>query len=148
VPVVAAAADAVILGARIDQNVIGARAEHAGNSGEEARPAGAAVELHRGGEERQVAAGAREHAFALLPVVRPRAGTLRALLAQHAVCGPLKALAPFVLRELERLRRRGRLDALGEELLPVLLQLLDTFHVPDGGLGGAATPGKKAPQGR
>src|ERR1700741_4658502 len=48
VPVVATTPDAMIFGARIDQLVIDGGAEYFGNGSEEARPAGAAVELHRG----------------------------------------------------------------------------------------------------
>src|SRR5512144_447468 len=66
VAVVAAAARAVVLGARIDQEAVGLRLEGARDTGEEARPAGARLELHLGGEERQPAARADEHARALL----------------------------------------------------------------------------------
>src|SRR6476469_7264538 len=76
VPVVAAAADAVVLGARIDEVEVLLHLEHARDGGEERRPAGTRVELHLGGEERQPASRARENAGALLLVQRARARAL------------------------------------------------------------------------
>src|SRR5437879_5675071 len=55
VAVVAAAAAAVVLGARHPDLDIGRGAQPAGDRGEEAWPAGAAVKLHRRGEQRQAA---------------------------------------------------------------------------------------------
>src|SRR5262245_32474290 len=129
VPVVAAAALAVIFGAREEQQVIGLGFEHAWDGREKARPAGAAVELHGGGVDGQIAARANEHAFALLPVERAAPGTLGTLFAQHPERVRREALAPLVLRELQRLARKRRLVALGQVHLPVLLQLLDALHV-------------------
>src|SRR4051794_24254199 len=68
VAMVPAAADAVVLAARQDQQEILLLLEHARDGGEEARPAGARLELHLRGEYRQVAAAAGEHAGALLVV--------------------------------------------------------------------------------
>src|SRR5450756_3198666 len=58
--VVPAAARTVILGARKNQLEVAAGAERAGNGGEKAGPAGAAVEFHDRGEKRQAAARAYE----------------------------------------------------------------------------------------
>src|SRR5678816_4850058 len=88
VAVVPAAADAVVLGARVDEVEVLLDGEHARDGGEEGGPSGARVELHLGGEERQAAAGAGEHARPLLLVERAGAGSLGVLLAQHAV-GPV-----------------------------------------------------------
>src|SRR5829696_6745543 len=72
----AAAADAVILRARIQNLVIGADAEHPGDRGKEARPAGAALVFHRRREDRQIAARAREYALALFAIQRAGAGAV------------------------------------------------------------------------
>src|SRR2546428_13129146 len=82
--VVPAAADAVVLGARVDQEEVLLHLEGARDAGEEARPAGARLVLHFRGEERQAAAGADEHPGAFFLVERARAGALGAFLAQHA----------------------------------------------------------------
>src|SRR3954470_12599122 len=76
VAMVAAAAGAVVLGARVNQEIVLLLLEGSRNRGEEARPAGAGVELHLGREHRQVAAAADEDARALLVVQRARAGAL------------------------------------------------------------------------
>src|SRR5688572_2051071 len=68
VPVVAAAADAVVLGARVDQEKVLLGPEDPGDAGEEGGPAGAGLEFHLGGEERQAAAGAGEDAGAFLGI--------------------------------------------------------------------------------
>src|SRR5215510_11476172 len=72
----ALAADAVVLGPRKDQLEITLGDQYARDRGEEARPAGATVVLHRRGEERQAAAGADEDAGALLAIERARAAAL------------------------------------------------------------------------
>src|SRR5262249_27670785 len=125
---VPAAALAVVLGARIDEEEILLRLERAGDGGEEARPAGAGVELHRRGEERQAAAGAGEKPRPLLVVQRARAGALGAFFAQDLERLGREALAPLVLGELERLLRRGHRGARRQVTLPALLQLLDALH--------------------
>src|SRR5215469_10752618 len=51
----------------------------------EARPAGAALELGLGGEQRQVAAGAGEDTFAVLLQKRAGARTLGALVAEDLI---------------------------------------------------------------
>src|SRR2546428_6515235 len=97
--VVPAAADAVVLGARVDQEEVLLRLEGPRDAGEEARPAGARLVLHFRGEQGQAAAGAGEHAGAFLLVERARAAALGAFLAQHPerVGGP--AAAAPVLRQ-------------------------------------------------
>src|SRR4029077_19304881 len=78
VAVVAAAPFAVVLGARVDQVEVLLAVEHARDGREEGGPAGARVELHLGGEERQVAAGAGKDAGTLLFVQRAGARALGA----------------------------------------------------------------------
>src|SRR2546426_9350253 len=125
--VVPAAADAVVLGARVDQEVVLLRLEGPRDAGEEARPAGARLVLHFRGEERQAAAGAGEHAGAFLLVERARAGALGAFLAQHAERVGGQALAPLVLRQLERLAKGGPRRAGRQGNVPEFLELL---HAP------------------
>src|SRR5687767_11558815 len=74
VAVVAAAALAVVLLPRVDQEEVLLGVEHARDGGEEARPAGARLVLHLGGEQRQPAAGAGVDPRPLLGVERARAG--------------------------------------------------------------------------
>ena len=130
---VAAAADAVVLGARIDQLEVALGAERAGNQREKARPAGAALVLHRRGEERQAAADADEHAGTLLAIQRARARALGPFIAEHVVLLRGKDLPPLVVRALERLGRERHVRALSEQHLPVALQRFDAFHVGRGG---------------
>lgn len=124
----AGAADAMVFGARQDQEVIRFGAEDAGDRGKKARPASAAVVFHLGGKQRQIAAGADKHAGAFFVIQGARPGTFGSFLAQHMELRRTEALAPLFLRQLEWLGRRGRLDAVGEERLPIPLQLLDLFH--------------------
>src|SRR5688572_28337863 len=72
----------------------------------EARPAGAAVELGLGREQRQIASGANERARAMLIVEGAGEGTLGLLLAQHRILLGSQKLAPF-------LRRVGHLEGAG-----------------------------------
>src|SRR6185503_2446218 len=146
VPVVAAAALAVVLGARVDQVEILLHVERARDGGEEARPAGAGLEFHLGGEHRQAAAGAGVDAGALFFVERAGAGALGAFLAQHVVGLRRQALLPLVLRQLERLARRRHARAGRQEAFPVLLQGVDVFHGP--GLGVRADSAERERRGR
>src|SRR3982074_94700 len=59
------------------------------------RPAGAALELRRRGEQRQVAAGAGEDALAMLLEQRARTRALGALLAQDFILLRRQLRAPF-----------------------------------------------------
>src|SRR5436190_790356 len=102
----AAAALAVVLGARVHEVVVLLGIEDARNAREERRPAGAGLEFHLGSEERQVAARAGEDAGALLIVQRARAGALGAFLPQDRVGLAGQLLAPLVLREFHGLRGR------------------------------------------
>src|SRR5689334_9182991 len=61
----------------------------------ETRPAGAAVELGVGGEQRQVAAGAGEYPLAVLLQQRARPRPLGAVLAQDVVLLRRELRAPF-----------------------------------------------------
>src|SRR4051812_23332066 len=60
VALVAAAAHAVVLGARDEHLVVGLHRDRPGQRRPEARPAGAALELRVRGEQRQFAAGTDE----------------------------------------------------------------------------------------
>src|SRR5205085_11016004 len=81
-----------------------------------------------GREERQPAAGAGEDARPLLVVERARARALGAFLAHDMERVGGQLLLPLVLRELDRLARRGDARAGRQEGLPVLLQFLYAFH--------------------
>src|SRR5258706_2138681 len=128
VAVMAAAAHAVVLGALHEELAVDRGAEHARDGREEARPAGAAVELHRGGEKRQSAPGTGEYARALLAVERTRAGALGALVAQHVVSRRRQAFLPFGVGQLERFGAGRDIGSLCEQGFPVLLQF---FHFYD-----------------
>src|SRR5439155_14684289 len=97
VPLVALAARAMVFGARQDQPEVGLALDAPGNHREEARPSRAALVLHVGGEERQIAACAGEITLAFLVVERARARALGRLVAQHRVRLGLQALAPLVV---------------------------------------------------
>src|SRR5258706_3521192 len=127
-PMMPATPDAVVSSARIDQLIVLLRLERAGDGGEEARPAGARLELHLGGVERQATAGAGEDTRPLLVVQRARPGTLGAFLAHDVERLGRQALAPLVLRQLQRLVRRRYVRARGQEALPIRLQLFNAFH--------------------
>src|SRR2546421_4177672 len=81
----AAAATAMHLGACHEQAAVAGGADGVLQRRVEAGPAGAAVELGGGGEERQIAAGAGIGAGAVLLVEGAGAGALGAVLAQHVV---------------------------------------------------------------
>src|SRR3974390_2736356 len=61
----------------------------------ETRPAGAALELGVGREQREVAAGTGKNALALFVVERTRAGALGAVLTQYHVLAGGEALTPL-----------------------------------------------------
>src|SRR3989442_15265561 len=117
--VMAAAADAVVLDPRVDQVVVLLGLEDPRDGGEEARPAGAGLELHLGGEERQAAAGAGEDPRALLVVQRAGARALGAFLAHDVEGLGGQLLLPFVLGELHRLRGGGARSRPGGESFSV-----------------------------
>src|SRR5689334_1874979 len=127
-PMMSAAADAVVLRARIDQVIVLLHVEDPRDRSEEARPAGARFELHRGGEERQAAARAGEDAGALLVIEGAGAGALGAFLAHDVEGLGGQALLPLILRELHRLAWRRHVGAGWQEGFPVLLQLVYAFH--------------------
>ena len=86
----------------------------------EARPAGVAVELGLGGEQRELATGAGEGAGAVLLVERARIGALGALPPQHRILGGRQQGAPFRvgMRDLEALvggDRPGKAVAIGDK---------------------------------
>src|SRR5580658_6309454 len=83
VALVAQALGAVVLGALLDDLEVGLLTQRATDLGVEAGPAGAAVELPFGLEQRQAAAEADEGPVPVLVVERAGEWRLRALLAQH-----------------------------------------------------------------
>src|SRR5678810_939528 len=85
VALVAAAAHAVVFGARHDHLVVDLEGHRARQRFPEARPAGAALKLGRGREQRQLAAGTDEAALALLVVERARARGLGAFEAKDLI---------------------------------------------------------------
>src|SRR6185503_9276387 len=91
----AEAAPAVHFGARHEKHAVGLGLDRLRQRLVEARPAGAALEFGVGGEQRQVAAGAGENAFAFFAIERARARALGAVLAQHGVLLGRQALAPL-----------------------------------------------------
>src|SRR5688572_4862908 len=129
VAVVAAAALAVVFGARVDEEEVFLGLEYARNGSEERRPARAGLVFHFGSEERQVAARAGKDARALLGVERAGTGALGRLFAQHLVGEVVRqTFLPLVLRKLERLRWRGHVKPGRQQGLPVGLQGLNIFH--------------------
>jgi Zn-finger nucleic acid-binding protein len=95
VPKVAAAAAAVDLGAHHEVGAVLGRADRALERREEARPAGAALELAVRHEERLTAGHALERARALLLEQRAGARALGPVLAQHLVLLGCQLRAPF-----------------------------------------------------
>src|SRR5690606_9411961 len=114
VALVAAAAGAMVLGARQDQLEVAPGFDRALDGLEEARPAGAAVELGARLEQGSAAAGTDERALAVLVVEFARKRRLGSFPAQHA---------PGVLAEprlpLGLARGQRRLVVHGACLLPV-----------------------------
>src|SRR5450755_3729228 len=82
-----AAARAVILGPRQDKLEVLLGREMTRNAGKKARPAGAAIELHLRGKQRQRTTCADEHPRPLFVVERTRERPFGALLAQHRKLG-------------------------------------------------------------
>src|SRR6056297_3423886 len=109
-PLVPAAIAAVIFGARPDETEVALRVHRAVERPGEARPAGAAVELVRTGEQGLVTGSADVGAFAILLVERTAAGRLGPLLEQDVepVLGQnvLPSLATRALA-VRGCRRRG-----------------------------------------
>src|SRR2546423_14822039 len=91
----AAAFRAVDLDARDAVTPIDVRGNRVSDRGPEAGPAGAALELRVGSEERLPAGGAVEGAGPLLVVERARPGPLGAVLAQHVELFQRQRLLPF-----------------------------------------------------
>ncbi len=114
----AAAAAAMHLGAHHAEGAVRGRADRIVQRLPEARPAGAALILGLGREQRQVAAGAGEGALAVLLEQRARSRPLGALVAQDLVLLRRQLRAPFGvglldLEFLGGLRRRGAQPAKG-----------------------------------
>src|ERR671912_769416 len=119
-----AATDAVILGARQDQLIIGAGAEHAWNRREKTRPAGAAFVFHRRCKERQSTSRASENTWTFFTVQRAGARSFGPLFAQNLKLRGVQTPAPLVFGELERLGRCRRFEVLGKQRAPILLHVL------------------------
>src|SRR6185437_9878258 len=125
VAVMPAAFRAVIFGARHDELAIGLGREDAGNRREKAWPAGAAFELHRGGEKWQRAPGAGEHARAVLVVERARERALGSLVAQDAIRRRIERLPPFGIGPDDRRGVGGDFRILRQQRFPVALEVID-----------------------
>src|SRR4029079_16854935 len=104
----AAATPAMHLGAAHEKAAVGRCLDRLVERRPEARPAGAAVELGAGLEQRLTAAGAVIHAGVVLLVERAGAGALGAVLAQHAVLLGAEPVPPLLVaqRDLELALRR------------------------------------------
>src|SRR5688572_17624887 len=96
----------VHFGPHREHRLIDAGANRRVDRTEEARPAGAAVELGCGVEERLRAAGADKGAHPLLVVERAGEGAFGAVAAQHAVLLRGELIAPGRVGLLQRERRR------------------------------------------
>src|SRR5579872_5942417 len=91
----AVAAPATYRGADHAEGTVLVGADRIVERGPEARPAGAAVELGRGGEQVEVAAGAGENALPMLIQKRTAERRLRPFLAQDRVLLGGELAAPF-----------------------------------------------------
>src|SRR5690348_2488253 len=98
----AAAFGAVNLDPGHEEGPVGGRRHRLIERLEEARPAGAAVELGRRFEKRLAAARTGEHAVALFLVERAGAGALGTVLAQHVVGLGAQLRLPFGVAESYR----------------------------------------------
>src|SRR5262249_48936228 len=101
VPVVTTAAHTVVLRARPDQFKISPGGERARNRRKEARPARAAIKLHRRGEERQTATCTDEHPRPLLVIEWAGEGALGAFPTQHIKLWRREELFPLRFRVFE-----------------------------------------------
>src|SRR5215831_11155247 len=144
---VAAATHAVVFRARPNQFKIPAGREHARYCGEEARPARAAVKLHRRGEERQTAASADEHPGPLFLVQGASEGALGAFPTQHIELLGRETLLPLRFRALQGLGGEHRVCTVCQVLLPVLLQFFQT-HCHSRTLCSASWPRQRNNEGR
>src|SRR5688572_11369708 len=100
---VSAAAAAVDLGARHAVAPINGCAYRSLERGEKAGPAGTALELAAGGEQRLPAAGTAERAGALLLEQRAGPGRLGAVAAQHGVLLRRQRAAPLLVSLFNRI---------------------------------------------
>src|SRR5207249_5517142 len=94
-PLVPSASGAMVFGARQEELEVALRLHPSFQRLEEARPAGAAVELRLRAEEREAAGGAEEGPLALLVVQRAGPRSLAGRLEEHGARLRLEALAPF-----------------------------------------------------
>src|SRR5262249_8065871 len=104
---VAAAAAAVHFRARHAEAAVGRGLDRARDRIVEARPAGAALELGLGNEQRLIAAGAGEGARTLLVVERAAAGRFRAVPAHDRILLRCEQAAPFLLGAGDRIGLGG-----------------------------------------
>src|SRR3974390_1001640 len=102
------AAPAMYFGARHEERTIGRVFHRVRQRCIEARPAGAALELGVGREQREVAAGTGKNAPVLFVVERARAGALGTGLAQHQLLAGGEALTPLDVGEFAPVDRFGR----------------------------------------
>src|SRR3977135_37504 len=96
-----AAAPAMHLRAWQQQDAVGGGADRVRQRTIEARPPGTAVVFGIGREQRKIAAGADEHALALLVIERARTRDLRAVQAQHVILRLGQHGSPFAVALLQ-----------------------------------------------
>src|SRR5690606_37978586 len=116
---VAAAAPAMVLGARHGQLVVDPGIDRALDRGIEARPARTALVLRGRGEERRATTGAHEQAASLLVGELAASGPPGRCLAKHPVGVGRKHLGPFLRASLDALVRVGKRRALRHEFAEV-----------------------------
>src|SRR5439155_13819715 len=113
---------AVVLCARPDQFEISPGGERIGNRRKEARPARAAIKLHRRGEERQTATSTDEHPRSLLVIEWAGEGALGAFPTQHIKLRRCEDLLPLRFRVFEWLAGEHYVCTFRQILFPGLLQ--------------------------
>src|SRR6516225_3259248 len=99
---VAAAAAAVHFGAGHEKAAVGLRLDRLLDRRRKARPAGSAVELGVGGEQRLAATGTMVDAFAVLLVERARSSTLGAVVTQDPILRRRQLAPPLLLAQYDR----------------------------------------------
>src|SRR5690606_37606588 len=118
---VAAAAPAMVFGARDRELVVDGGIESALDRGIEARPAGSALVLGVGSEQRRATAGADEQAAALLVVQLAAAGPLGGFFPQDPIAVGRQQLRPFLRAALDAFVRIPEHLARGKEFARIRL---------------------------
>src|SRR5437867_9379085 len=121
VSLVTAAAHAVILGPRHDEQRVGLGSKVLRDAGEKAGPSGTAVVFHFGAEQRKGTTGANENPRSFLVIKRTGEWALGRFLAQHKELRLGKSLLPLRFTLLQRCGAAGRVGVLGEQRSPIAL---------------------------